>query len=50
MDLKNIKIETQKEIKNAKNIKALDEIFRKYLGKKGEITQIFDSLKKLSEE
>ena len=49
MELKTIKIEARKEIKRAKNLKELDELFKKYLGKKGEIAQIFDSLKNLSE-
>ena len=49
MELKTIKIEARKEIKRAKNLKELDELFKKYLGKKGEIAQIFKSLKNLSE-
>ena len=49
MDLKTLKIEAEKEVKKAKNLKKLDEIFKKYLGKKGEITRVFNSLKKLSQ-
>jgi len=48
IDLKNLKVEARKEIKKTDNLKDLDEIFKKYLGKKGEITRIFNSLKKLS--
>ena len=48
INLKNLEIEIKKEIKKAGSLKDLDEIFRKYLGKKGKITLIFNSLKKLS--
>lgn len=47
INLKNLEIEIKKEIKKAGSLKDLDEIFRKYLGKKGKITLIFNSLKKL---
>jgi phenylalanyl-tRNA synthetase alpha chain len=47
INLKNLEIEVEKEIKKTDNLKDLDEIFRKYLGKKGKITLIFNSLKKL---
>lgn len=47
INLKNLKVEIEKEIKKAGSLKDLDEIFRKYLGKKGKITLIFNSLKKL---
>ena len=47
INLKNLKIEVGKEIKKTDNLKDLDKIFRKYLGKKGKITLIFNSLKKL---
>lgn len=50
MDLRKLKIEAEKEVKKAKNLKELDEIFKKYLGKKGEIARVFNSLKKLSQE
>ncbi len=49
MNLKSLKIEAQKEIEKAEDLKDLDRIFKKYLGKKGEITQILRSLKDLSE-
>ena len=47
INLKNLEIEVEKEIKKTDNLKDLDKIFRKYLGKKGKITLIFNSLKKL---
>lgn len=50
MNLKTLKIEAQKEIEKARNLKELNDIFKKYLGKKGEITQILRSLKNLSEK
>jgi len=45
--LKKLKSEAQKEIKKAKDLKGLDLVFKKYLGKKGRLTQILRSLKKL---
>ena len=48
INLKNLKIEAKNEIKKSQNLKELDEIFRKYLGKRGQITQILHSLEKLS--
>jgi phenylalanyl-tRNA synthetase alpha chain len=48
--LKTLKIKAQKEIKKAKDLKELDKIFKKYLGKRGKITQIFRSLGKLNEK
>jgi len=50
MNLKNLKIKAEKEVKQAKNLKELDGVFKKYLGKKGEITQILRSLKNLPEK
>lgn len=50
MNLKSLKIEAQNELKKAKDLKELDEIYRKYLGKRGEITQILRSLKDLPKE
>ncbi|MCD6500828.1 phenylalanine--tRNA ligase subunit alpha [bacterium] len=50
MDLNELKTRAQKEIRKAKNLKELDKIFKKYLGKKGEISRIFSSLKGLSEK
>ena len=48
INLKPLQIKARKEIKKARDLKELDGIFRKYLGKKGEITQILRSLKNLS--
>ena len=50
IDLKTLKIEAEKGIEKAKNLKDLDDVFKKYLGKKGEITLILRSLKDLSEK
>jgi len=47
MDFRSLKAQSEKEIKEAKNLKELDKILQKYLGKKGEITQILGSLKDL---
>jgi len=49
MNLKEIKIKAKNEIVKARSLKELNEIYKKYLGKKREITRIFSSLKKLSE-
>jgi len=45
--LKTLKNRVQKEIKKTDNLKELNAIFNKYLGKRGEITQILRSLEKL---
>ncbi len=50
MSLKNLKIKAEKEVKQARNLKELDNIYKKYLGKKGEITQTLRSLKNLPEK
>lgn len=50
MELKNLKKEVQKEIESAKDLKALNDIYKKYLGKQGELTQILRSLKELSQK
>lgn len=47
LDLKNLKSRAEKEIKKANDLKGLNEVFRKYLGKKGEITRIFSSFKNI---
>ena len=49
MDIESLKIEVKNELKKAKDLKELDEVYRKYLGKKGEITRILRSLKNLPE-
>ena len=48
--LKLFKNEVKKEIKKAKDLKELDQIFRKYLGKKGEICLLLKNLKRLPKE
>jgi len=50
IDLKTLKVEAEKEAEKAKNSKDLNDVFKKYLGKKGEITQILRSLKNLPEK
>ena len=50
MNLKILKIEAEKEIEKVKNLKELNGIYKKYLGKKGEITRVFECLKDLSEK
>jgi len=44
MDLKNLKKEIQKQVKDTQDLKVLNNIYRKYLGKKGEIVKVFSSL------
>ena len=48
INLETLKIEAKKEIENVKDLKELDKIFNKYLGKKGELALIFRSLEKLA--
>lgn len=50
MDIEEIKKEALKEINKAEKFDELEVIFKKYLGKKGKITEILRSLKNLSEE
>jgi phenylalanyl-tRNA synthetase alpha chain len=47
INLKTLKNRAQKEIKTARDLKSLNEVFNKYLGKKGELTRILRSLEKL---
>ena len=47
ISLKTLKNRAKKEIEKAKDLKRLNEIFNKYLGKKGELTKILRSLEKL---
>lgn len=47
INLKLLKNRAKKKIEKAKNLKELDEIFRRYFGKKGKLSLIFSSLKKL---
>jgi len=46
--IKSLKIKVKKEIKRAQSLKELNLIFKKYLGKKGELSLILRSLKTLS--
>jgi len=47
-DLKSLKIKAQKEIEKSDNLKELNQIFKKYLGKRGELSLILRSLAKMS--
>ena len=50
INLKNLKDEAQKEIEKAKNLRELEGVFRKYLGRRsGHLTQVLRSLKELPE-
>ncbi len=46
-NLKSLKIKAQNEIKKPRDLKELNEVFNKYLGKQGELTQVLRSLEKL---
>ncbi len=48
--LNKIKQNVLKEIVQAKDLKSLDKIYKKYLGRQGELTKVLRSLKDLSEE
>jgi phenylalanyl-tRNA synthetase alpha chain len=50
VDLKLLKKQAEKEIEKSRSLKELEGIFKKYLGKKGEITQLLKILKKLPKE
>jgi len=47
MTLKALKIEAEKAINRAQDLRALNDVFKQYLGKKGELTRILRSLEKL---
>jgi len=47
ISLKLLKKQAEKAVKRAENLKELQTIFQKYLGKKGEVTRILRSLKRL---
>jgi phenylalanyl-tRNA synthetase alpha chain len=47
INLKTLKNRAQKEVEKARNLKELNEVFKKYLGKKGELTLVLRSLGKL---
>ncbi len=48
--LTKLKEDVQNEIEQAKDLKALDELYTQYLGRKGELTKILRSLKDLNEK
>ena len=50
MDIKELKISAREEIKSARDLDALNKIFKKYLGKQGELTLILRSLKNLPDK
>jgi len=47
VSLKLLKKQAEKELEKAKDLKELDSIFKKYLGKQGELVKILRSLKRL---
>ena len=49
MELKILKIEAQKAIESTQDLKTLQDVYKKYLGKAGKLTQILRSLKNLPE-
>lgn len=49
-NLEEIKKEAEKEILLAKDLKELDRIFKRFLGKKGKLREVSKELKKLSQE
>lgn len=50
MDLKDLETRAKKDINGASNLKDLEELFRKYLGRAGELTRILRSIGTLPEE
>ncbi|MBL7142099.1 MAG: phenylalanine--tRNA ligase subunit alpha [Candidatus Pacebacteria bacterium] len=50
IDLKSLKKQVEKEIDSAGNAELLNEVLKKYLGKKGELTLVLRSLVKLSKD
>jgi phenylalanyl-tRNA synthetase alpha chain len=48
--LQDLKIQAQKEIKNIEDSGVLDEMYNKYLGRKGELNKILKGLKDLAKE
>ncbi len=47
INLKTLKIKAEKEIKEVKTLEELNDVFNKYLGKKGELSLVLHSLEKL---
>jgi len=50
INLKLLKNRAKKEIQEAQDLKELNDVFNKYLGRRGELTQILGSLEKLPKE
>jgi len=50
MELEKVKENILKDIEKVKDLKGLDEIYRKYLSQKGEISLVFENLKNLERE
>lgn len=48
MDLSELKNSIKKEIEKVVDLEEIEKVFKKYLGKNGEIAKVFDSLKDLS--
>jgi len=48
MDLKSLKTQAQQDIKKAQNLKDLDAVSKKYLGKKGKLILILRNLKEIT--
>ena len=47
LDVKTLEKEAKKDLQAVQNLKELDDVFRKYLGRKSELAQILESLSKL---
>ncbi len=50
INLKNIEKRAEKEIKKSQNLTELNDVFKKYLGKEGELSLVLRSLKKMPEK
>ncbi len=50
MDIKDLQNRAKQELEGIKNLAGLDEFFRKYLGKNGEIAEFFAQLKSFAED
>lgn len=50
IDLKSLQNQAEKELEQVQSLKVLDEVFNKYVGKKGELNLVLRSLAKLPKE
>ena len=50
MDLKQIKKQAERDIKQAKTLINLNTVYKKYLGKKGVVSEVFTYFKGFSNE